>query len=145
MHWAVLPHHQSASFAEAHRAGNRVAYWRCAGSHHRDRADQLGDRRLTLLLRFVTRICLTDKECTHNSWVVTHNDWPITNPYLVWPLIMTLACALWLSIPSLRRRLRAYPHSLALLSLFLSMALTMLALNIRGATPSCKHFSMRAI
>ena len=75
-----------------------------------------------------------------NPWVTTHNDWPITNPYLVWPVIMTLACGLWLAVPSLRRRLSAYPQSLALLVLFLSMALTMLAMSMRGSSPVLQIF-----
>lgn len=75
-----------------------------------------------------------------NPWVVAHSDWPITHPYLVWPLIMTLACALWLAIPRLRRSLSAYPQSLAVLVLFLSMSLTMLALNMRGASPILQTF-----
>jgi hypothetical protein len=75
-----------------------------------------------------------------SPWIASYNDWPIVHPYLVWPLIITLASALWLAIPSLRQRLRAYPQSPALLIFFLSVALTMIALNMRGASPILQAF-----
>jgi hypothetical protein len=75
-----------------------------------------------------------------NPWISVPDDWPISNPYLVWPTVMLLACGLWLVSPRLRARFVVYPQSMAFLVLFLLLALTMLAIHLRGSTPVLQAF-----
>lgn len=82
-------------------------------------------------LRFGSRLM----QVKQNVYIVPIPAWQLASPHLVWPMLTLLASVAALAAPWFRSQLRAYPLARLFLVLHILASLTLVAFQMRGATP----------